>query len=97
MDDPARRRIDDPGRDMQHRDAGRAEGEIDQRMRRLGGEAALPVGLADPVAELQPALLGVQPGAADEGAGAGERQRVDGAGLRRSRVMAMKARASASP
>ena len=48
---------------------GGAEGEVDQRMRGLGRIATPPVGLADPVAELQPAIGGVQPGAADEGAG----------------------------
>ena len=43
--------------------------------------AASPVGLADPVAELQPAVLGVEAGAADERAGAGKRQRIGDAGL----------------
>ncbi len=48
---------------MQHRDAGGAEGEVDQRMGGLGGKALSPIWLADPVAQLQPAILGVQPGA----------------------------------
>ena len=36
------------------------EGEIDQRVRGLGRIAAPPVRLADPVAELQPAIGGVR-------------------------------------
>ena len=75
VDDTARCRVNHPAGDMQPVDRGRPEGEIDQRMRRLGGVATLPVGLADPVAEFQAALGAVQAGAADEGAALGQRER----------------------
>ena len=84
VDDPARGRVDDPVEACSTWIDGRAEGEVDQRVRGLRRIAALPVGLADPVAELQPAIGGVEAGAADEGAGAGERQRIGDAGPARA-------------
>src|SRR5690606_35885781 len=43
MHDAARGRIDHPARDMQDLDVGRLESEIDQRVRRLGRIASVPV------------------------------------------------------
>ncbi|SIT57465.1 conserved hypothetical protein [Mesorhizobium prunaredense] len=85
VDDPARGRIDHPRRGMQHLDRRLLEGEVDQRMRGLRRIAALPVGLADPVAELQPAIGGVEAGASDEGFGAGQGQGIGNAGPARCR------------
>ncbi|CAH2403830.1 conserved hypothetical protein [Mesorhizobium ventifaucium] len=85
VDDPARGRIDDPRRGMQYLDSRPLEGEVDERMRGLRRIAALPVGLADPVAELQPAIGGVEAGTTDESFGTGKRQGIGDPGPARHR------------
>ena len=97
VDHAARGRIDDPRRGMQHLDRRLLEGEVDQRVGGFGRIAALPVGFADPVAELQPAIGGVEPGAADESVGARPASRHRRCRSGATCVMARKARASASP
>jgi len=54
---------------MENVDFRRPEGHVHQGMRRFRGIALAPVRLADPVAELQPEFLRMQPRAADERAG----------------------------
>ncbi len=82
VDDAARRGVDDAARDVERVDRRCPERQIDQRVRGLGGIAVPPVRFADPVADLEPMAAGVEPGAADEGAGVGKRQRIDAARTR---------------